>query len=370
MPPSQKEHTAEAPFVIDVHASPTDQPAHYVIGSRSFLTDRAVPLPEILVIPPRRAGVSDLKLRYDGARRTLASIGSWKRRLYETVRLAKRPGKSMPVLDLRPIEPGNWSHALNIAFPLALMVQDRFRAEGLADPVFIFPAKVAGKIIELFERFELKCLCTSGRVKGALIVADPVNPNQQILHHYRSWIAPYADQFRALIAEGAEGIPDKVFLDRRAGRCLANGDLVRDFLHERGFTTCYPEDFSIAQQFALLGTASQIVAIHGAGIAPLMFRQPEAGPFRFVEILSPGHMTVYFEQFTRSLPADYRMLRGRPTAKMSATALDLETTVEEYAQNFSLAAFEVDLTSLELALRPERIEQLLWAGGPLEYKDL
>ena len=158
---------------------------------------------------------------------------------------------------------------------------------------------------------------------------------------------------RALIDEGRrENLPDKVFLDRRDGRCLANGAAVRKYLGEQGFTTVYPEDLSLAGQVALLCTASEIVAVHGASIAPLMFRQPEAGPVRFVEILSPGHMIFYFRHFLKGLPGEYRAVRGRPTAKMAAAALDLGTTVQAYAESYSLAEFELDLTSLDLALRP------------------
>lgn len=360
----------DAPFVIDIEAQPTVQAAEYVIGARSLLMDRAVPLPEIIVIPPRRSGQSHLRLSYDGSAGKLEPIGSWKRKLAESVKLSKRPGRGVPILDLRPIGPNNWSHALNIAFPLALMVRDRFRSEGLADPVFVCPAKMPGRIMELFERFDLSVLCTSGAVKGSLIVADPADPNEQVLCHYRDWIAPHAEGFRALIAEGAGEIPDRVFLDRRDGRTIANGDAVRGYLEERGFSTVYPEDLSLAQQFALLCTPSQIVAIHGAGIAPLMFRQPEAGPFRFVEILTPGHMTVYFRKFTQGLPGDFRMLRGKPSAKMSAAAYDPATEFTDYARTFSLAPFEVDLATLDLALRPERIEDILAAGEPLDYADL
>lgn len=362
--------TLDAPFVIDIAAPPVLQPAQYVIGARSLLMDRAVPLPEILVIPPRRSQESHLTLSYDGRPGKLEPTGSWKRQLSERVKLAKRPGKGVPILDLRPIGPNNWSHALNIAFPLALMVRDRFRDAGLPDPVFVCPGKMSGRIVELFERFDLTVLCTSGAVKGAVIVADPVDPNEQVLAHFRDWIAPHADGMRALIAEGAGEIPDRVFLDRRDGRTLANGDAVRGFLEDRGFSTIYPEDLSLAQQCALLCTPSQIVAIHGAGIAPLMFRQPGAGPFRFVEILTPGHMTVYFKKFTDGLPADYRMLRGRPTAKMSAAAYDLTTSFADYAGAFSLAPFEVDLSTLNLALGPEPIETMLTSGEPLEYADL
>lgn len=359
----------DSPFVIELETPPFDHAPLYVIGARSYLTDRAVPLPEIIVLPGRRSAETRAVLRYDGQRSQLEARGSWKRRLYEASQPVTQIDPHQPVLDLRPIEPNNWSHALNIAFPFALMVRDRLREAGLKDPVLVCPAKMSGKIVALFERFGLNCLCTSGRVEGEWIHCDPPDPNQQALVHFRDWLRPHAKELGALIDEGREGLPDKVFLDRRDGRCLANGDAVRDFLGKRGFTTIYPEDLGMAEQVALLCTATDIVAIHGAGIAPLMFRQPDETAFRFVEILSPGHMTAYFRHFIKGLPGDYRAIRGRPTPRMAAAANDLGTTVQNYSDGYSLAEFELDLTALELALRPEPIQDLLWSGAPLDYTE-
>lgn len=358
------------PFEIALDAVPPVQAPQYVIGARSYLTDRSVPLPEIVVIPARRAPECPAVLRYDGVRRRLPAVGSRRRKLVAALQPAKRLAADVPVMDLRPLSPANWSHAFNIALPLALMVRDRLTAEGLSSPVFICPQKMPAKILGLFSHFGLECLCTSGRVSGALIRSEPDYPHAQSLYQFRQWLAPHKARIDALISAGAPGTPDRVFLDRRDGRALSNGAAVRAFLEAQGFVTVYPEDLSLAQQVALLCTASDIVAIHGAGIAPLMLRQPEAGPFRFVEILSPGLVMVYFRAFTEHLPADYRMIRGRPTSEMGKTAYDIEAGITDFAARFAMTPFEVDLATLELALRPERIEDLLWAGEPLDVPQL
>ena len=58
--------------------------------------------------------------------------------------------------------------------------------------------------------------------------------------------------------------------------------------------TIYPEDLSPQEQLKLFTDAEQIVGIHGAGMAPLLYRDTNKPSLKLVEILSPGHMTNFF----------------------------------------------------------------------------
>lgn len=162
---------------------------------------------------------------------------------------------------------------------------------------------------------------------------------------------------RNLLEGKTSDLPRRFFLDRRKGRHLLNGDAVRQELAEQGFTTVYAEDLSLEEQLALFMRAEDIVAIHGAGLAPILYRTAEDGPFRLIEILSPGHMTLMFRALATELPVDYRAIRGNPDGRMFADAYRVTDTVSPFIGQHSLEPFFLDLSALKLALQGRSIEE-------------
>ena len=64
-------------FVIELEAPPFDHPPLYVIGARSFLTDRAgATARDPCDFPGRRSAAQRMVLRYDGAQRLLEGDGN------------------------------------------------------------------------------------------------------------------------------------------------------------------------------------------------------------------------------------------------------------------------------------------------------
>jgi hypothetical protein len=74
-------------------------------------------------------------------------------------------------------------------------------------------------------------------------------------------------------------LPANVFLPRRGTRSLTNEAEIYSLLSAQGFEKVYSEDLTVPQQFALLRQADRIVAVHGAGLAPLEYRSSTRPPF-------------------------------------------------------------------------------------------
>jgi hypothetical protein len=269
------------------------------------------------------------------------------------------------LLDVRPLHVNNWSHALNQALPLALHVQDIARANGCRNATVVLPEGAIPNFVLLLDVMGIAHIRTNSRVQGNFVICGP-NPSGMSQYLGRQWLTPHLKILREFVSASLQTLPRKFFLDRRVGRHLLNGEEVRSFLRKNGYMTVYSEDLSPAEQLALFIGAEDIVAIHGAGLAPLMYRMPGDGPFRLVEVLSPGLMSGFFLSLTEGLPVDYRVVRGTPTREMAGDAYAIAAAGKSYKQKYDMAPFAVDLSALELAIREERIDEMLANGVPLD----
>ena len=113
-----------------------------------------------------------------------------------------------------------------------------------------------------------------------------------------------------------------------------------------GFQTIYPEDLPVAEQFRLFNAAESIVAVHGAGLAPLLYRHPQGRLRTLVEILPAGHMTDVFRSMAQQVDCNWIGVRVliKPQYVRPAYALGQGFT------RFSLDGFEADPAALERAL--------------------
>ena len=116
--------------------------------------------------------------------------------------------------------------------------------------------------------------------------------------------------------------------------------------HPLGYVTVYPEDLSVEDQFQLFNTAEQIVAVHGAGLGPLLYRHPNSPLRHLVEILPCGHMTDFFRLMAQQVGVPWTGVRGRLKPEYVAPAYQMQNFFKQY----SLDNFEVDPESLERAL--------------------
>lgn len=99
---------------------------------------------------------------------------------------------------------------------------------------------------------------------------------------------------RMLDAPAPRGSERRIFLNRGKGRSrvLRNVEDLLPWLATRGFEVVDTDGLSLADQMALFGTARLVVAIHGAGLANLVYRLGEST--ELVELFSPGHIRPHF----------------------------------------------------------------------------
>jgi hypothetical protein len=148
-----------------------------------------------------------------------------------------------------------------------------------------------------------------------------------------------------VIARGSGDLPDKVFLSRRGTRALENEDEVIAHLAQRGYRTIFPEDLPVPDQLRLFHEAREIVAIHGAGLAPMIYTRPD-GPLRqLIEILPCGHMTDNFRGLAHLTGLRWIGVQGRMKPEYMPGIYKLD----EPFLSHSLDNFHVDPVSLDMA---------------------
>ena len=193
------------------------------------------------------------------------------------------------IIDLRDNSPANWAHFLNNHLPLLFASAS---AAGL-DPnraLALLPTDIPQYILNVAALFGITTHLTDGVVEGHGVICG-IEPWGALRTARADWVRLAAPQARlaAILAEPPEtSLPKKVFLTRKDTRTLSNKSEVEEVLTGRGFESVLPETLSPADQFRLILGAEEIVAIHGAGLAPLLYCTPGAAPKLFIELLPCG----------------------------------------------------------------------------------
>ncbi|WP_265501104.1 glycosyltransferase family 61 protein [Paracoccus beibuensis] len=312
-----------------------------LITARSFLTDRAVADCEEITLPGRQVPGGTVPYGRVDRMAAPASRKGWR------ALLRRRPGP-VPLqgdlgMDCRFVSPENWSHFLNLHAPLAFELMRRLDLPP-GGMTLILPAGTPGFILKAADYLGLRTQCADGAVTGPG-AAFGFSRNITIPDR-RRWLkaAGVIDQ---LFDGPRPDLPRHLFLSRRGARSISNQAEIESVLAPRGFATVYPEDLSPADQFQLFNTAETIVAIHGAGLAPLLYRHPDAPLRHLVEILPCGHMTDFYRLMAQQVGCRWTGVRGRLKPEYVRPAYDLSAPI--YRQH-SLDSFEVDPVSLERAL--------------------
>lgn len=325
----------------------------WILGPRSYFSDRAVPLGDIIAVPARSFDSSFLRL-------SGTKIATATRRYHRRIEKLLRPKQSQQEIegevgryhvDLRVFGLGNWSHFLNKALPIAILVRDQLAHLNQKAPIFILDEAVFKAITDVMERFGLSFIRTNAAVKAALVQIDFSTP-EIIDHLSRSILEPLSSEVDEMI-NGVTAPPcDAIFLNRRPPlRSLINSDEIKERLVSEGYVEVFMEDHSAEEQIALILRASRIVAIHGAALAPLIFRTKGHGRLELIELVPPGHVVPFFRDMISDLPCFYRMVRGIPDASMTADAFaNVDTPSMQFTQAHSLKPFAVDPASLQFAM--------------------
>ncbi len=335
---------AQASGSIDIQS--VTHPENHLVTARSHFIDRFNGECEIILLPPRLAPGG----RLDYARETLTTAAhSTGRR--DLLRLRKpRPAEVLSdtvFFDFRLKNPHNWAHFLNNHLPICFALLDKTGLT-MSDVTLVLPENTPGYILKVADLFGLATLATNGPVSGDAITFNS-DPWTGIRPVRDTWAELPFVQYRlndlGVHSASPSDLPRKVFLSRQDTRMLENEATVEAHLAKQGYVKVYPETLSALDQLRLFEHAENMVAIHGAGLAPLLYLSENAQLKTLVELFPCGHMTDVYRNMAHQKGCKWIGVRGKIKPEHVVPAYDLEAPFLKY----SLQSFEVDLASVDLA---------------------
>ncbi|MCC6494441.1 MAG: glycosyltransferase family 61 protein [Pirellulales bacterium] len=140
-------------------------------------------------------------------------------------------------------------------------------------------------LIDCHTEAQRRTLRALGVAEGQLIqphVAMTVEATELVLPCFPTpaCVRSFPEVFKTTLADAKSGLslraPRRLFISRRHAntRRLKNEAAVERLLHAYGFETHCLESYGLAEQHHLLRSAEMVVAVHGAGLANLMFARP------------------------------------------------------------------------------------------------
>lgn len=334
---------------IDV--PPLNAPAADLFTAQSYLVDRIVPDCEHVRLPAKT--VPGGQIRHHPVSDFPAQAAAGRRHRMARL-LARGAPEPQPLdgtigIDLRINSPENWAHFLTNHLPLTFLLCQT-TGLSLQDVTVLLPAAIPGYVLAVAGLMGLRVQLTDAAVSGPGIGFDLDNWNT-LRPLRREWIAR-SGVLDILVdaVRGRDTGTRRVFLSRRDTRCLSNQPQVEALLSAQGYVTVYPETLDAAGQFALFHHAEEIVAVHGAGLAPLLYRQPDSRLQHLVEIMPCGHMTDVYRVMSQQVGCGWTGVRGRIKPEYVNEVYRIGTPFTRY----SLDSFEVDPLSLERALAASR----------------
>ena len=327
--------------LAELKISPFKADPAQLVTARSYLIDRFTPECEIVSLPPRTTGGG--VLRYGP--RPLGAAPPRRRGFLTGVQ--RRDGGDIAgrtVFDFRLRHPQNWAHFLNNHLPIYFWICDALDLDW-TKTLIVMPADTPDYIRDAADMFGLDILASDGDLSGDGIAFE-ADPWICIRAARDNWVR--SAKVQAVVAQAARSgmaVPQRVFLSRRNTRTLSNEAEVVAYLAAMGFVTFYPEDLCARDQFRLFREAETIVAIHGAGLAPLLYR-PSGGHLRqLIEILPCGHMTDVYRIMAQQVGCAWIGVRGKLKPAYVRPAYDFSARFDAFSRD----DFEVDIQSLELA---------------------
>jgi hypothetical protein len=172
------------------------------------------------------------------------------------------------------------------------------------------------------------------------VIGDLIRTNERVEGAFEGW---YPDLFRDLRFSGEVlHTPKRVFLARRGQRKLINEELVEGLLTRYGFSKVYFEDIPIGEQWSWFRNATEVVAVHGAGMAALLFGRPG---LKVVELFHPGFVNDIYRNMVAAMEGSWCAVTGKITKD---TIRKLDYTGNPHA--VAMDSFEIDIGTLERAL--------------------
>jgi len=252
------------------------------------------------------------------------------------------------IVDLRRNSPSNYAHVLNKHLPIALLLKKILNDKGLYNIVMILPKSLSKNIYEIYYLSGLEVIQTNRPVMGR-ICHYSIFPWSSMLGISQGTLEKGLVETHLIneIRKFEYKCAKKIFISRKDTRKLLNEKAVEMFLCEKGFIKVYLEDIPVIEQVALIVFANDIVAIHGAALGPLVFKQAlNQSDFRLVELFSPGLVVNMFRVLVEQAGGKWVGVRG----KLWPERVKYAYKIADPPILHSYHDFEVDLKSLELAM--------------------
>lgn len=320
-------------------------PEGTLITARSYLVDRIVPDCEFVRLPAKQIAGGTLKVNVEDV--SSSNRLSVYHRIASLKSRGLTPTDDRLAFDFRVKSPENWSHFLNMHLPIFFVACSKLHINW-NDARIIVPRKTPSYILDAARMFGIEVQATDLPINGTQVVFN-ISLWAAIRADWLAWVS--FDEVRRAVSASvsrAEPMPKKVFLARQKTRVISNQREVEAFLSGRGFVTVYPEKLSVEAQFRLFQDAHTVVAVHGAGIAPLLYSDVKKEEVRsLIELLPCGHMTDCFRTMSNKVGWQWVGVRGRIKSNYVKAAYDLK---HRRLDRYSLDSFEVDVFSLNEAL--------------------
>lgn len=322
----------------------------WLVAPRSYLLDRMTPRIEEIRVPSSVIGGG--QLRYSCGE--LVASPTLRRGISGALRrgrttLPRRFDMPGVMIDLRRRNPGNWAHMLTNHLPYVFALSEATQKDW-SELTLLLPKETPEHVLGAADLFGLRTLCTDETLHGPGIgfEPDPWTGNRGIRVAWaRIPRVRTALDLASPRTETTRDLPRRVFISRRDSRRLTNEAEITAHLTTHGLETIYAEDLEPIEQFRLLAQAELIVAIHGAALAPLLYRPPEAPPATVVELFPVGHMTMVWRALAAQVGCRWAGVRGHMRPRHITGGLyDLTKPFTRY----SAESFEIDPVSLDRAL--------------------
>ncbi len=268
------------------------------------------------------------------------------------------------LFDTRYEVDSNVGHYIVDTIPRVLVARDFLsKREGREVEVHAILKEGSSRMsFEAFHAFGIPTLATEAKVSGHLVKIVETPPQTfmggGLLHSDGPVMAGclpglYTDFRASLLTEGVP-TPDKIYISRRDSRTVENETEVVRLLEARGFQKYLFEsgELPLIDQWRVVAGASQIVAIHGAGLTPLIFNahglareRGDLSGLRIVELHGAGYFVDFNRRLAALANAHWCGVRGRITPEI---VRDLDERGGGRIHQSS--PFRVDLETLELAL--------------------
>jgi hypothetical protein len=326
---------------VELQIEPYRYSASWLIGASTHAIDRFIPDVERIFQPEGQHIGGTITFRLD----PLASLihaprGSWRRRMVNRVRHLPPTDLGETIcFDVRENGYFNWSHQVNYFLTLALAARSRIE-QGVT---IILPKRLPAIASALYQKFGFDVISTDGPVRGRNYFWSVTHT--QVVHSGRQQlIAPFMAKFGQNLVPRLD-LPPRIFLSRRGTRSLLNEGEIETLLSARGFIKVYAEDLTLDEQFAMWRQATDVVAIHGAGMAPMQYRPHDAPALRLVELAPVGLMTRWFGLMCEQVGGKYIAVRARILPQYVEALYNPAPFLKNCDDNFA-----IDPRSLEVAL--------------------